>query len=678
MLAASFARGEPVSTAKSLANWVPGDVRLFVEMREMGDLLKTPSGGALLEMLETIAAMTRMTASTQPAGNLSQVAWWQEQLAQATGVKDPAVARCLFSGRLALAADGLTGGDDAIVIAEPASVPVLEPLLKQNRDRNTASIPPQASVSRSNPLRWYRLSDGRELVTDGRLVMLGRGGDANSLYARTLELWTGPHGVPLADLADFRERVSDLPERPQLLLYVNASPRPNSQQRAALQWWPAIWPQPQSAGLSFMVTADGVNLETNSRFDYRGSQWQHSNKPRPLLANLPASTIVAWSQPVNYRQEFRTASAAFPNGMFRFYVAVLESGLPSGAAEQWLLGHLVGDSVFVIAQATQPMPAPTAQESNLLLPAAAVSVKTDDPRAVEKTLKHLSANLLRLLNVQSLAGGSLSLREDEIALGAGTIQTIPIGKFFASRTTCEFLRTLEISWTVADDWLVLGTDSGLIRQVVEARRGLAPVMSLDPAAEVRADGETTASADMVLVAQPVMASEMISSWIEYLSHNHPHILKADWWSQLRQRQRAAGAQLGIIPSPNVGGGVEVAQTLPNWPAYQCLKPGDRIVAVDGQPLDARTPHQSLRGLLAARRESDCVTLRVVRGQATQDIELSMPTQDFAGDLQPAEILKQASNLLRIFSTASYGVWQPSPGVLNARLKLQFAPTTAAR
>ena len=157
------------------------------------------------------------------------------------------------------------------------------------------------------------------------------------------------------------------------------------------------------------------------------------------------------------------------------------------------------------------------------------------------------------------------------------------------------------------------------------------------------------------------------------------MLRADWWYGQRQKQRVSGAQLGILPRGVQNGAVEVAQTLPNGPAHHRLQPGDRIVAIDGHRLDPRDPQRSLRLFLNSRRDPNRVVLTVIREEnCEEEIELRMGTAPPApSGTPPVELLRKASDLLRIFSTANYAMWEPASGLFNARLDLRFAPTIAA-
>jgi hypothetical protein len=119
--------------------------------------------------------------------------------------------------------------------------------------------------------------------------------------------------------------------------------------------------------------------------------------------------------------------------------------------------------------------------------------------------------------------------------------------------------------------------------------------------------------------------------------------------------------------------VEVADTLLNWPAHGRLQKGDQITAVDGRKLDAERTLQSLRDALVMRPRDEKVQLTVIRQGRAIEVEVPMPVSSSPADhVQPLVLLKEISDLSRMFAFASYVTWQPSRELVQTRLELRLA------
>jgi hypothetical protein len=582
------------------------------------------------------------------------ITWLSAALARAIGIAPPQAA-ALLRGRLAVAASGWTISSDAILLAEPLNAVEFESALQL----------PHGSASGPRPVR-AKLGQDHELAWDGRVAMVGRP-KAPGLYTKTLALWGNEAGVSLSELADFSARRAALSPHPQVLAYVSAGPRRAG--AGPLFTWPVSI---ESAAVGLETSPTGLEVETNLRLSGKADGLEPTNPPIHLLWQLPASTLAAWTQKIDYLANFKQLDAAFPRGPGRFYIDVLQVGL-QGGVERNLLDHLVGDTLFMIGQAEQPV---AAEQVPLLIPGLVMSVQVDDSYTVTAAMERITQNLLRMVNLESPPSSALGAEAEPIGPDGGTIHSVPIGKYIGLHPGGELLKWSHLSWTVADGSLVVGSDPGLVRSVVQARRGREPKLTAPP--QQTHGGRPIRYPEMVLIAYPAAGGEMIASWIDYLSRNYPEVLQPGWWQELRQRRLPSKTvQLGIMSGSDGPYAVEVADMMPgNWPANQLLQAGDRIIAIDGQPLGPPEPQRSLRHLLSIRRRPDRVSLCVVRAGCEMDVELPMPASPPAaapGPLQPLEVLARTSRLMRTFSTAQFTIWQQAPGTLSARLELRYAP-----
>ncbi|MEP0844514.1 MAG: hypothetical protein HRF43_17590, partial [Phycisphaerae bacterium] len=702
----------PVGLAKS----VPPEVRLYLELTDVQAFLETGAGKELAELLEGLVPPTATRAASRPSASQAaltppatqaaatrpaaapagsqpttgppasgpatsaasaaasppvasrptpppRLAPWQQALGHKLGLRSERAAQLLFTGRLAIAADGWRSLDDAVLLTQPIDPAALEQELQALR------IPSPADAR----VRRYGLDDHHELACDGQTAVIGRRTDPHGVYQRTVTLWAIGRRVSLADQPDFRDRIAALPGEAQIVFYTGTTLLPPLPSAASMPAEPLglMIPEVRTAAVGAIINGNGVTVEVSARLTGDPRPQNPADPPIDSLLRLPGSTLAAWTRPIRYLEEFRRLVANYPDGSLRFYLEVIQTGLPAGALEKDLLAHLVGDTIVLISR--QPLSAPAgAPGPALLLPVAALTVETDDPEAVGRVLAQMADNVLKLVNLSPPPSGPLALRTVEMGPGWPAIHVLPLGRFFETYTACELLRSLEISWTLADRWLVVATHPETVRQIAQARRGQGeplPVGGL-PAALTRVRSKH-GTPQMVLVARPRAGADMIQSWLDYIAVHHPDMLAADWWQQLRRRQLAGSVQLGIVPRPTTQPGVWVDRTLEGWPAHRRLLPGDQVLSVDNQNVDPARPLPSLRELMASRAHSGRVELRIVR--SGREMSVTVPMGNGSADeppIRPLELLADFADVLRAFSSASFVTWEPAPGMVNARLELE--------
>ncbi|UCD28493.1 MAG: PDZ domain-containing protein [Planctomycetota bacterium] len=646
----------------TLAEYVPGNVQFFWECRDLASLDDTPVASVFASMLADLIRPYNSSPTTQPAREPDL----SELIAQALNLPTSRTVKLLFNGPLAIAAYDINRIQDAILLIEP---------------RNPAAVEAQLSTlliteSGNRPVRRYRLSRKYEMVCDGKRFVIGILSKRSSLYARTVDLLVGNRGIVLSDLLEFRERIAALPADSQMVLYVSSGRTTKPEEGLMSNFWPAHWPHLVSVAVGMVITDTGIIIETTGRLNPKGPKLGTSDPPIPTLILLPASTVLAWTHAINYVDEFKRLDVAYPKGIIRFYIDLLQSGLAPGELEQKLFSHLIGDTIFLIGQVEKSSTlGDKSHRTPLLLPVGVIVVEAVNPQAVEDMLNHVGNNFLRLLNLQRDPENPLRIHTESLGKERGTIHTIPMGSLFEAYSQTGILTSLEISWTVADHMMIIGTHSDTVRQIIQACRGEYPWISdetfLESMHKIDLKGGVPKN---LLVAQPKSAGEMIDSWLTYASDYYPQMFEPDWWQKLRRQQRAAKVQLGIIPVRHqpLQGKVQVAKTLPAYPAHTRLKPGDQIISVDGQKLQQTDAMQSLRMLVAMRKREDRVRLEVIRGGEKRVVVIDMPDERSTLDhIQPVILFKRAINFMRMFSTASHIIWQPSPDLVNTRLQLRF-------
>jgi hypothetical protein len=654
-------------SAAALADSVPGDVMLYLEIRGFQSLAGSETGAGLAaEFIRKLRpgpasapARAVTTQTTSPPG-------LRQLFGTAVGLDNPDAIQLLFSGPLAVAADGWSGLGDAVLIARPANPSALEKALAGRRE---ASTPAAAKVRR------YALGNEHELACDGRTAVVGRSGNRKTgLLARTIELLERGGSGGLAEQSEFRDRVAELPNSSQLAVYVGklapgGSPAPDPLK----DWWPEDWPRLKTIAVGVQLGLTETTIKLSCRLDPQGPQLARTEPPVQIIRHLPASALAVWTHAVDYVGGFRRLKSRYAQEIDTVRFDALEFGLEPGFVEKRLLGHLVGDTVLVADEvAITPLEAKDPVE-RLVLPTAALMVETDDPDAVATSLGPLAGNLTRLLNAQLPPETPIAVRTEPVVPGGPMMYTVSLGRvLYGHKGRCDLLQSVELSATVADRWLICGTHPQTVRRLVEARRGATRTLAIGDLDRVIEQVAGRGSQPRrVLFAEPRAMGIMIRTWIEHLTRYHPEMLQGQWWDKVLRRQRAMGKQLGILARASEGT-VEVVDVLPGGPAKTVLQSGDRILAVDGIKIDPKNSLKSLREYVAERPQADRVELLIRRGQETKPVTLNLPSDTVQGGLQsPVDLLKRFADLSSLFGSASYVLWQPRPDVIEAQIDLRY-------
>lgn len=282
-------------------------------------------------------------------------------------------------------------------------------------------------------------------------------------------------------------------------------------------------------------------------------------------------------------------------------------------------------------------------------------------------MQQLAVNLL----LQVAPEGDAQLIPEPLP-GGGELQRVELGESLLADGRPRFLAHLRPCWAVVDRWLVVATDPDWLRDIVAGWRGIEPVLVAPGLHEqVRQVQSGGGAAMTVVTAHPRLAAEMSDSWLTYLQREHSDLLSSTWWEGLRRRHSRGRVQLGFLAGRSASNELVVERTVEGAPAHLRLMPGDRILGVEGEPLDRTGPADSLRELIDRRKRSDRVALDIMRHGEALRIELNLPRDDVF-PFQPAELLRRLSRLCENVSIARYAEWRPSRNLLHARLEVQFA------
>jgi hypothetical protein len=677
-----LAEGGDAIPADSLAHFAPRETSVFAEVLDMRGLEREWSESDWGSALTSIV----MGRTDEPGSGDEAL----KPLAAALGIDNPVAVRGeVFGRRAALALPSWANLDEGVLLAVPENIAPLEAVLEK-RGRKPETI---------GKARQYKLDKlDHWLATDGRVVLLGQRREGRSLYDHAVALLAGEATDSLATDPAFQTEVAPLNTGAQrAMMYFSSTPAPATQPtatqptasapattqpagtttapstqgiqdpiaRMTKRWLPTTWPRLVKGAVGASVEDRLIRLDIHGQLNQAAPpHLQDANVA--VLETLPATTLAAWAQAVDYPAYYRAFIRGSPT-LLTLYLTYIDSRLKAAGSSlgAGLLERLGQDTIVlfgVIPEAEQT--APVGYE----LPALGVIVPVDDRASVASAMDVVGGSIAALL---PLAGVRPKDQPNATALtkadyNGTTICAVPVGELFKRQTTCPYLHTLRLSWAVTDHDLILSTHDDHIRQIVRARAGQAPQLGPRLASAGKLN-HLPPSADGVLLAQPAAIAAMFESWIAYAEARNPEVLKPEWW-QARQEERLAQANLGFALGKSEPGQITVRNTLPGWPAHGRLEPGDRIVAVDGQPLAQGDAKASLRMAIVNRRDAGRITLSVIRKGTTMDVEIPIPDVPQAFD--PIGAIRQINELLKPFAAASYTVWAAPPDRFNARVMLR--------
>ena len=691
------------ATDDSLARYAPDVTTLFVEVRGLRELeelwSQTDWGMAVSSML--------IGRADEPGSGTEALA----PLAAALGF-DPATARRdLFGRQAAIALPSWADVARGVLLAVPDSLAPIETRLE-------ARVGKPEIIGAAHQ---YRLDNQNHyLATNGRVLLFGQRAGEHSFYERAVRLLAGTDGKSLADNKAYMTELDMLGPRPRrALLYFapvavlpsirpSAATRPSPTTRPATspavpttlpatrpttqsvtrpttqsatqparrtpqRWLPSTWPTLVRGVVAAEVEGRTMVLDIRGRLDQPAPpHLQDANIE--MLNTLPDTTLAAWAQAIDYRSQYQAVNTGVPT-LLTLYTEYINVRMKTKGTsiEDGLIARLGRDTIVMLGVI------PADRQSVKVgydMPAIGAIVPVDGPAEVAPVLDQ-AAELLA--GVLSLAGGQTPLKESlqvrKVPFDGTTISVMELSEFFKAQTRCPFMHTLELSWALTDRDLIISSHSDHIRQVLLARAGRLPTLGERLTMVGRPNG-IPKDADGVLLAQPAAIAAMFDNWISYLEKNHPEVLQQQWWQKLQQQQ-GSRVRMGFAMRNDRShpGSVHVLRTIPGWPAHGRLQADDRILAVDGQALEAADAVTSLKKMIAGRKTAGLVTFTVERKGQLIDVPLALPDEPKAFD--PVGAIRQIGRLLNPFSSASYTVWCGPPDRFNARVMLRAAqhPTT---
>ncbi len=676
----------------SLARFVPADTRLFVEIRGLRGLEQEWSqsdwGSALSSLL--------IGRADDPASGDAAL----RPLAELLGIADPAaMRRGVFGTQVAVALPSWSNLAQGLIVAIPDDVKPIEEALVRRGLKATAH----------GGVREYPLDDhGHRRATNGHLLVLGQQTASVGGYDQAVRLLAGEPLPSLAGDALFRREIAALgpgPHRatvyfagfdapaaqpesqpasspatrsstsapattqaatPTATTRATTAPATQPARRGLPRWWPATWPMLMRGAVGLAVEGQTISLGIRGELD-QPSPPHRRDADFAVLNALPATTLAAWAQTVDYAGQHRLLTREGPT-LLSLYLAFIDMRMKAAGSSlvDGLLARLGYETIVLLGVIP---PSDQTERVDFDVVALGLIVSADRPAEAAQAMDLVGESFASILNLPAVrARMKESVHVAKVPFEGHTLSELRLGEFFRTQTGCPFTYTIALSWVATERDIILSTHSDHIRQILRARAGRIPTLGPKIAAAGPLNGMPR-GADVVLLAQPAEAAAVLEGWLAWLERNRPEVLKPEWWRE-RQERQAGRASLGISMPATRPTEAVVHNTLPGWPAYGRLQAGDRIVAVDGIPLTPTNPRASLKELIT-RRKGNAVVLTVERNGQRADVTIPLPEEPISFD--PIGAIRQITTLLRPFAAASYTVWAGQPDRFDARVMLRAAP-----
>ncbi|MFQ5807841.1 MAG: hypothetical protein ACE5I3_15455, partial [Phycisphaerae bacterium] len=629
--AAALLLGLPgaVRADDSLAQFVPAEVGLFVEVRGAGDLLTALTEPQVWTTLAELAG--------QPA-QPEDVDKWRRRIRRAVKMNPDEAIRVLFSRGVAFVGEGPGRSQDAVVLCRPAQNVSTEELLKRWGAQRLPQ-PPRPPT--------YRLYSNIGVAEHKGLFFFGDLLPPEGFFQRMQHFAADARSQSLADDPIYKKLLARVPERPDGVLFARLT-------QASLPTVPGVPPGTQPSTQPALrpalpdLRAPFLNAENVLLALHRDGPLLHftavgdatgNNRPTPagaaqLVEKLPARTLLAWEGRVDYSELAETLKQVPEQNPIRT-VFQLQEQIESLDRFVQALG---GDTCLAVGPVFPAQRSPGAPP----LPAAALLIGTRDPAVAGSEVRNVVNAGIAAYSVFAFTRGLpllLPIRESRLSdTPAFVLDLSPLLKPTARAAIGE----VHLCWAMHDHVLIIASHLDWLRQIIAAREGAANLSKVVELSRAR----PTSSSTNAIVIQSGPISDIGALWLKYLRRTKPEVFDERWW---RSRQPGGGdVRLGINVTPDPANQrLRIEQVFENQPAYGRLKPGDFIVGYDNRRFATDDLISEIRTAIQERPNARWMELLIERKGPARQMRLPLPFID------PVQVLKRVIAIGKIAQRSVY-------------------------
>lgn len=629
----------------SLAQRVPADVGLYVELRNGADLL--------LPLTEPQVWLTLAELAGQPA-RVEETAAWRLHVQQTINMSPTEAIRALFAQRVAFAGEGLRRSQDAVVLCEPATPP--RSLIGRWQAR------PMPSAGRS---AVYQLPNNVGLAASDKLLVFGDNVPKGT-FGRVLGLLDGGKSPSLADDVAYQRLIARVPPDPDGVLFARLVPPQVTTAPAETAVAPLELPGPLrgSANVLLALHRDRNRLHFSAVGDAPRPMTDASPVPDELIAKLPERTLLAWAGRVDYAALSQAVNALPELNALRLMYNAQER---VGAVERFAraVESAACIAVSIVMPTEQLVAAPP-------VPAVAVLVAARDRDAAQDQWQEVFGTTLAMYKLLALRAGPPVVRplEAEVVEVEGLdVTRLDLSSLFAVAEQPP-LAELHLCWVMDGNVLILATHTDWLRQIVRARHGTEPPLGT---VLERLHKPGPSPRDSIFIAQTGPIADLGAVWIEYLKQAAPAVLNPNWWRSYQPG--GTSVRMGVqVTADTERRRLLVRSVALGSPADGILKPGDEIIGCNRRRFATSQPVQEIQRGLHERPNTQWVDLYVERDRVIRIRRVPLPFVD------PIQVLRRVMSVGRIVQRVAYADEVPDAagprGHLTLELRTESTPLYA--
>lgn len=526
-------------------------------------------------------------------------------------------------------------------------------------------------VREDGEVKIHHFPDGQSVASNGRTFVFSDIGVGSAMFAQSARLLAGEKRDSLLDDRRFQNYARQVDPTAAGLIFLNGSSDRHDAEaglaEARPRWMPdldsgcaAIQLEEGRVRCKLIIDRRELRLPTTEAIDAR------------QLKLLPASTTAVWMTPIDFAGLIELAGRHLPRGKPSFY-----RQLAGTLANSDFAGLLPPSEVG--PRSTLCLLAGDGQSGALRM---AYIVEARQASAAAATLAEICRGISRIINAQQ------GTAEHEVSFSSTQYKDQVMHELTSIRVKdtadARLPRELHPTFCAIGDQLVLGSDPGVVREIIdtgEQEKPSLPVFEEWGVAARSASDDTQARA----LVNPGQLALELAPFAQLLKAENSDLLQNEWFQSLRDYFNDTPVQLGARlrrDNSQTPGKVYVMHVLEGRPADGKLRTGDYIIGIDGELLALSDSTSDLRKKLQSMPGGGTRLLRIERNDRVIDVEVLLPRlseKSFRGVLDDtSRAIGHLADLGKAVDVITYRQFGSDPSRLEAEIELRLKPAGGER